>query len=593
MNTHPLRLRTYVLLLVLLGILPTARAQVAAPEFICTRSEAGDEVLTWNNVTSDCGAYQATEIYRAPAADGPYTLLATLTNPAETEYRDPNPNGEQLFYYLQYAYDCPGSAVVTSDTLDSFIPATPVVKFVSVVDGNLEIHWQPSSSPEVNRYVVLEVTDTGVNALDTVGLDTVYTVTGVPSNELTTRSYRVAALDACGNDSPQSSIVQAVSIEARGGAGCEVDIELVPLQAVQTSYLPLDPASGDTLTLYVSTNGGDFSAYESWTEADLPDTTDYYTYPAANDGDSLCFYFEMNYADISPNQRTEVYCQTVDITQPVRGFELFGVEVIDTGGVRLSYGYAAAPAGALPTVVQVLRDGQVLETVLPGGLSPNGEIFLPAGVGVIPGDSIRFSITDNCERVLISNVVTPVFLTVPGTNYGSPLLDWTALSNGLDGNVTYTVFRVDTTGASVPLLAGIDDLSYEDATNTGEYACYQIEASYTPAAGDTTYRFRSNVACTVPPAEVYLPNVFSPVANQDANRMFRPFFNLTAGISEYLMRVYDRWGALVFESENAEQGWDGTVGGQALPVGSYIYTISFTPAQGNIRELTGVVHLVR
>ena len=134
--------RLFLLLLLLLTAwLP---AQIAAPDFLCTRSEAGGEILTWANPPADtCGAYLATEIYRADTLAGPYTLLTSIVDSTATEYRDENPSGQQLFYYLQYRYDCPGVEVLTSDTLDSFIPVTPVLQYVSVEEDDLVLGSRP------------------------------------------------------------------------------------------------------------------------------------------------------------------------------------------------------------------------------------------------------------------------------------------------------------------------------------------------------------------------------------------------------------------------------------------------------------------
>ena len=586
-------MRTYVLLLSLLGILASARAQVAAPEFICTRSEAGDEVLTWNNVANDCGDYQATEIYRAPTADGPYTLLTTLTDPTETEYRDPNPNGEQLFYYLRYAYDCPDSTVLSSDTLDSFIPATPDLNFVSVEDGDLVVNWQPSTSPEVNRYVVYEVTPTGTEVLDTVGNVRSYLIPDVPADEQTTRQFRVAALDPCGNDSPQSAIRRAVSLASINGQDCEPTIDIGPSVADMSNPDSIDIGSiitpRDTVLLYVSTDGENFSLYSRQPVSGLILAS----YPDVIDLEEVCFYIEIDFADLEVNQRTTILCVTPDIIQPVRDFPLFGVEIQDDGQLRFAYDPTVQQPAVYTTELEVIRLGGNERTTI-DRLPAGGEVLVPDTFSVQPGDSLRFQLsTDTCQYTAASNSVTPVFLSVDGGGTSPAELAWTPLTNGLPGSIAYTVYREGPAGGLTPVAMGLAATAYTDVDNQDSTACYRVAAVYTPPAADTSYTFLSNRGCAIPRVEVYLPNVFSPVATQDANREFRPFFNTTLGVTDYLIRVYDRWGALVFESENPDEGWDGTVGGQALPVGSYMYTISFTPSQGNNRELHGVVHLVR
>jgi len=69
--------------------------------------------------------------------------------------------------------------------------------------------------------------------------------------------------------------------------------------------------------------------------------------------------------------------------------------------------------------------------------------------------------------------------------------------------------------------------------------------------------------------EIFVPNVFSP--NDDGfNDIFKP-----RGTEpfEYEMRIYDRWGNLVFESKVLDQGWDGTFKGKLMNSGVFVYYI--------------------
>ena len=56
--------------------------------------------------------------------------------------------------------------------------------------------------------------------------------------------------------------------------------------------------------------------------------------------------------------------------------------------------------------------------------------------------------------------------------------------------------------------------------------------------------------------ELYLPNAFTP--NEDAlNPVFLPIFTYPDEIEEYRMEIYNRWGGLVFRTEEKTFGWDG------------------------------------
>lgn len=66
------------------------------------------------------------------------------------------------------------------------------------------------------------------------------------------------------------------------------------------------------------------------------------------------------------------------------------------------------------------------------------------------------------------------------------------------------------------------------------------------------------------------PNAFSP--NGDGiNDFFRlPNYN----IATWEVQIYDRWGNLVYQTDNLEFRWDGSVQGSVAPEGSYTYTVS-------------------
>jgi gliding motility-associated-like protein len=88
----------------------------------------------------------------------------------------------------------------------------------------------------------------------------------------------------------------------------------------------------------------------------------------------------------------------------------------------------------------------------------------------------------------------------------------------------------------------------------------------------------------------YVPNAFSP--NGDGrNDIFKP---IPIGIvsTEYF-RVYNRFGELVYQTNQNGAGWDGTFKGKPQPVGNYVWTVKGKGANSTNIELSGNVMLVR
>ncbi len=90
----------------------------------------------------------------------------------------------------------------------------------------------------------------------------------------------------------------------------------------------------------------------------------------------------------------------------------------------------------------------------------------------------------------------------------------------------------------------------------------------------------SNIACLELPPKVIIPNAFSP--NGDGlNDIFyaQGIFiqNLTGKPAlDYMLRVYNRWGELLFETNDINKGWDGNYKGEAAEIGVYIYDLRAT-----------------
>lgn len=86
-----------------------------------------------------------------------------------------------------------------------------------------------------------------------------------------------------------------------------------------------------------------------------------------------------------------------------------------------------------------------------------------------------------------------------------------------------------------------------------------------------------------------VPNAFSP--NGDGiNDIFKA---QGFGISKFDMRIYNRWGQMVFESNNIDLGWDGKFKGAPQPVDVYAYVVNLTFSDGTSATRTGSVTLLR
>jgi len=96
--------------------------------------------------------------------------------------------------------------------------------------------------------------------------------------------------------------------------------------------------------------------------------------------------------------------------------------------------------------------------------------------------------------------------------------------------------------------------------------------------------------------KLYVPNAFSP--NGDGvNDQFVAASNCS--LQEFEMRIFDRWGTLLFQTQNSNTGWNGKYNGSEVASTSYVYYIRYRAAaqdtiiQTFTETLTGDFALLR
>jgi gliding motility-associated-like protein len=93
----------------------------------------------------------------------------------------------------------------------------------------------------------------------------------------------------------------------------------------------------------------------------------------------------------------------------------------------------------------------------------------------------------------------------------------------------------------------------------------------------------------------YIPNSFTPDGNI-FNEVFQPVFSSGLDPLDYNLKIYNRWGQIVFESNDHLKGWDGRFGSndQIVSDGVYTYEILYREKESEMRGvLIGSVNVLR
>lgn len=88
---------------------------------------------------------------------------------------------------------------------------------------------------------------------------------------------------------------------------------------------------------------------------------------------------------------------------------------------------------------------------------------------------------------------------------------------------------------------------------------------------------------------IYIPNVFSPTKD-GLNDKFKPS---NSGLKKYELSIKNRWGELIFKTEDPDNAWDGTYMGKDAPIGVYVYYVKYEDFRDKKYNTKGTLHLLR
>jgi gliding motility-associated-like protein len=99
-----------------------------------------------------------------------------------------------------------------------------------------------------------------------------------------------------------------------------------------------------------------------------------------------------------------------------------------------------------------------------------------------------------------------------------------------------------------------------------------------------------------------IPNAFTPGVNgpgdgrinENGSEINDVFLPITSGVQEFLMQIFDRWGNLIFESNDKNFGWNGyDKNGRLMPAGVYVYKLTLRLADDQRETRIGDVTMIR
>ncbi|PLX03684.1 MAG: hypothetical protein C0595_06245 [Marinilabiliales bacterium] len=471
---------------------------------------------------------------------------------------------------------------------------------ISVNDFETILGWSPSQSQDVVGYILYRNQSGTWQEFDTViGINnTLYTDTVFSPCEIS-KEYAIAAIDSCGNKSEGSFLQpqKPIFIYEIGYNVCEKQDTLV-WEQYENSFPEID-----NYFVWRSTNGGNFEKIATLGSNPNPEPPEsinnnqmWYIDEGINPGNTYQYYVQAAFGN-----RTSSSCikEIVSYSYKVPlHLYLANADVFPENQIQLSLD---VDENVFSCTWEIYRSEEgnpqidLVSSINFNDLQSNPLVYNDADADPETSPYQYYAIVkDSCEiKVIESNILKTIHLTGSKVDKQTNLLEWNEFE-GWETNVEkYYIYRISSMeNGSIPF-DSVDafTFSYEDkidesmATN-GKFT-YWVQAKQIEG-GQYDYKAysNSNHIDLFLESNIFFPTAFKPSSTISTNSEFKPIFNFFSG-SNYSFMIYNRWGQIIYETNEVDKGWNGSYKNKKQSSGLYIYRLTYQNVYGQNIERKG------
>lgn len=557
-------------------------AQVYPPTLKCIQNDT----IRWEPFNNTCGSFQRFLIYGSLSKAGPYVLIASISDFNVNSFFHIHPKNENWHYFMQSRHDCPGQPLINSDTLDGSSPIPPIIQAVSIEGKNIVVSWEPSKDKRVSGYIVYKQTDLGIKPVDTLYSATKFVdINSTPEKKRET--YYVLALNKCGGTS------------LFGKAHKSIQLSVLQDECERAAILRWNP--------YKDWEKG-ISKHEIWmregnqpyVKIDSVNAKDtFFVYKGLKDTEKYCFYVKSVQKE-NPNYaaNTNEVCIVGNVVKSIEFIVIKNLEINKSGETSCTWIWNNDADLDSIKIKRAIEGGDFKEINSLPVKNYGAEITY---VDKTPQDNTQRNFyeiysLDICDNYTLARFPT-IHITGKPQDNRSNFITWT--SHFIDDiNTEYELYRT-VNNIETKIWETKNEFEYTDPFDPlnpdNAVICYHI-VSYAfdtlPNGKPIRVRSKSNTTCVSQTAGLFVPNAFAP---RGVNQEFRPLISFNDQIDSYSMRIFDKYGALVFESNTIEIGWNGKVNnnGRELSQETYVYHIEMKQKNGKVNTQKGTVFLLR
>lgn len=461
-------------------------------------------------------------------------------------------------------------------------PDKPNIRYVTIdtATNNVEIYWTPSDSSDVAWYILYyqyKFEDLDAYAIDSVSQDQTSYSFLMSGNQ--SYFYSIAAKDSSGAISVRTpglhrpihtkllydSCQNSIKISWNKYIGWDDNVSgyylyekknnspfvrLTGLQGIDSTYIHYGIENNTSYSYYVEAIKNDSLISRS-------NISSKYTYMPGPPEDLV-----LDLVTIPEMNKAEIHFHYSD-TSSIYGFSLLRSSAI------------SADFESVHQFFNPDKNSYILQNYI----LTNSEVFY-----------YKIGSLNSCREVTKESN-RGVNIVLSGINNGNNnILSWNEYIEWESGVEEYQLYRLEDSGDSILLVSlNPDARSYNDLLSDPSRSGLSGKIIYVIKAkkmGEELYSSSNHVSVEVT-TDIFMPNAFTP-NNDQHNDVFKPVVRFAP--AKYTMIIYDRSGFPIFQSDNIDVGWDGTINGNAMaPQGVYVYHIQYTSFNGSKKSKTGTL----
>jgi gliding motility-associated-like protein len=215
--------------------------------------------------------------------------------------------------------------------------------------------------------------------------------------------------------------------------------------------------------------------------------------------------------------------------------------------------------------------------------------FTDPGYATEAGTCYRISYTDVCTNKSPASIdACPVNLSGSLQSNNVINLSWTPYGGWKNGVDHYIVEKFNDQGQLLQTFdTGLGTVLTDDEEDfVNQVYLYRVTV-FSVDAG--LLNSTSNTITVIKEPNLFHPSSFTP--NSDGlNDIFKVFGQFTAQVE---FKIFNRWGELLFITDDLDKGWDGTYKSNAQPEGTYVFRAKLTDQAGRTSDRSGTILLLR